>query len=120
MDDDNGLESDDEMCAYEKLRARNIAKRQKKFAEYKLANLVSELTTAYKPKKKKTSPKKSTSEKEMLPQRIMPSRNCKPKNFHEDVEKDESDLDEPLEDVCDLDEPSENESNSLIFCYKNW
>ena len=45
------LESDDEMCAYEKLRARNIAERQKKFQEYKLANLVTEVSSSYKSKK---------------------------------------------------------------------
>ena len=33
------LESDDEMCAYEKLRMRNIAEREKLFRDLKISQL---------------------------------------------------------------------------------
>ena len=89
------LESDDEMCAYEKLRARNIAERQKKFQEYKLANLVTEVSSSYKSKKITSIPKNPIEGGEVLAKRIMPSRNCKPKNYHES-EEDKYGLNDPI------------------------
>ena len=103
------LESDDEMCAYEKLRAKNIAERQKKFEEFKLANLASEVSTAYKKSKKKTPhPKKSTTKKEILPRRIIPSRNCRPKNFP-DESQDNTEEDQSVHE--DLNNVSKSEEN---------
>ena len=74
------LESDEEMCAYEKLRMKNIEERKKKFEEFKLANLVSAVSSSF--SKKTTNPKMSKVAKKNSPQprRIMPSRNCKPQN----------------------------------------
>ena len=87
------LESDEEMCAYEKLRMRNIAERKKKFEEYKLTNLVSEASAHLKKKKAITKPinvgcgtddafecnaKPSTS-------RSLPSRSCKTKINYDEI-----------------------------------
>ena len=38
-ENDGDLESDDEMCAYEKLRMRNIAEREKLFRDLKISHL---------------------------------------------------------------------------------
>ena len=38
-DENTDLESDDEMCAYEKLRMRNIAEREKLFHDLKISQM---------------------------------------------------------------------------------
>lgn len=97
------LVSDDEMCSYEKLRMRNIAQIQKKFQEFKLANLVSTVSSAY--ENKKTNPKKSAKEvvhsddefesyAQPSTSRVLPKRNCNQIISYEDKNSSDSD-DEP-------------------------
>merc|ERR1712080_802371 len=104
--------------AYEKLRRRNIAEREKLFRDLKISQMKAGISNNSK-KLKISSPKKCHDEEFKLnvqpsTSRSMPSRNCKPKNFHESdesqdvTEEDESDPDEPSESE-ELNEPSEDD-----------
>ena len=95
------------MCAMEKIRMRNIAERQNKFEEFKLANLVSTVSLAY--KTKKTNPKKSAKEivhsddefesyAQPSTSRVLPKRNCNQIISYEDKNSSDSD-DEPKKEA---------------------
>ena len=121
MSDDKNtseLESDEEMCAYEKIRMRNIAERQKKFEEFKLANLVSEVSAHLKKKKSVTKPddafecyaKPSTS-------RSLPNRSCKTNIVYtenDEIEKEEPNCDESEKEAKLNEESTKNSTQNEV------
>ena len=121
MSDDKNtseLESDEEMCAYEKIRMRNIAERQKKFEEFKLANLVSEVSAHLKKKKSVTKAddafecyaKPSTS-------RSLPNRSCKTNIIYtenDEIENEEPNCDESEKEAKLNEESTKNSTQNEV------
>ena len=121
MSDDKNtseLESDEEMCSYEKIRMRNIAERQKKFEEFKLANLVSEVSAHLKKKKSGTKAddafecyaKPSTS-------RSLPNRSCKTNIIYtenDEIENEEPNCDESEKEAKLNEESTKNSTQNEV------